>query len=43
MKDCSIESGAWKWAAMQFIGLTILAYILTFIVYQAGTFIKAMF
>jgi len=30
------ESGAWKWAALQFFGLTALAYILTLILYQTG-------
>lgn len=33
------ESGAWKWAAMQYFGLTALAYILTLVVYQAGRLI----
>jgi len=31
------ESGSWKWAAAQLIGLTLLAYLLTLVVYQAGT------
>ena len=31
------ETGSWKWALFQVVGLTILAYIVTFIVYQAGT------
>lgn len=30
------ESGKWKWAAIQFFGLTILAFIITTIVYQVG-------
>ena len=30
------ESGAWKWAALQYFGLTALAYALTLVVYQAG-------
>ncbi|MEN8126890.1 MAG: ferrous iron transport protein B [Planctomycetota bacterium] len=30
------ESGAWKWAAFQYFGLTALAYILTLAVYQTG-------
>jgi ferrous iron transport protein B len=30
------ESGSWKWAAAQLIGLTLLAYLLTFVVYQVG-------
>jgi ferrous iron transport protein B len=31
------ESGSWRWAAAQLIGLTLLAYALTFMVFQAGT------
>lgn len=31
-----IETGAWKWAILQFAGLTALAYVITLIVYQAG-------
>lgn len=34
------ESGSWKWAAAQFFGLTIVGYILTFLVYQIGTLLK---
>lgn len=30
------ESGSWKWAAGQFVGLTVLAYIVSFLVYQTG-------
>ena len=30
------ESGAWRWAALQYFGLTALAYVITLIVYQAG-------
>jgi ferrous iron transport protein B len=30
------ESGAWKWAALQYFGLTVLAYIITLAVYQTG-------
>jgi ferrous iron transport protein B len=30
------EAGGWKWVALQYFGLTALAYILTLIVYQAG-------
>ena len=33
------ESGAWKWAAFQYFGLTALAYILTLVVYQTGQLI----
>lgn len=32
------ESGSWKWALFQLGGLTVLAYLLTFVVYQAGSF-----
>jgi ferrous iron transport protein B len=30
------ETGSWKWAALQLAGLTILAYLVTMIVFQAG-------
>jgi ferrous iron transport protein B len=30
------ETGAWKWTILQFAGLTVLAYTITFIVYQIG-------
>jgi len=30
------ESGSWKWAFLQFGGLTVLAYVLTAMVYQVG-------
>ncbi len=30
------ESGSWRWAALQFWGLTVLAWILTTLVYQGG-------
>ena len=33
------ESGAWRWAALQYFGLTALAYIITLVVYQAGRLI----
>lgn len=33
------ESGAWRWAALQYFGLTALAYVITLIVYQAGRFL----
>jgi ferrous iron transport protein B len=32
------ESGSWKWALFQLGGLTLLAYALTAVVYQAGSF-----
>ena len=31
------ETNSWGWALFQFAALTILAYIITFIVYQVGT------
>ncbi len=30
------ESGSWKWPALQFFGLTAIAYLLAFVVYQGG-------
>lgn len=30
------ESGAWKWAIFQYLGLTVLAYVVTLMVYQTG-------
>ena len=33
------ESGGWLWAAVQFFGLTALAYAITFVVYQTGRLI----
>lgn len=33
------ESGAWRWAALQYFGLTALAYVITLAVYQAGRLI----
>jgi len=33
------ESGSWKWALLQFGGLTGVAYVLSFIVYQVGSLI----
>jgi ferrous iron transport protein B len=30
------ETNSWWWALFQFLGLTVLAYIVTFIVYQVG-------
>jgi ferrous iron transport protein B len=31
------ESGSWRWALFQFFALTIIAYVLTFLVYQIGS------
>jgi ferrous iron transport protein B len=36
------ESGSWKWALMQLFGLTALAYVLTFVVYQVGRLVLAV-
>jgi ferrous iron transport protein B len=33
------ESGSWRWALLQFWGLTVLAWLLTTLVYQAGRLI----
>ena len=30
------ESNSWKWAFFQFFGMTVVAYIITFIIYQVG-------
>lgn len=30
------ESGSWKWALLQFGGLTVLAYLISLLVYQVG-------
>lgn len=32
------ETGSWRWAVFQFVSLTVLAYVLTLIVYQIGSF-----
>ncbi len=34
------ESGSWKWPVFQLIGLTVLAYTITFSVYQIGRFFE---
>jgi len=31
------ESGSWRWALFQFFALTVIAYVLTFVVYQIGS------
>ncbi len=33
------ETGSWRWALFQIAGLTLLAYIITCVVYQVGTLI----
>ena len=35
-----LESGSWRWALLQFGGLTVLAYILTVLVFQVGTVLE---
>ena len=34
------ESGAWRWAVLQWGGLTLLAYVITLIVYQVGSLLS---
>ena len=34
---CRRETGSWSWSLMQFFGLTVMAYIITVIVYQVGS------
>jgi ferrous iron transport protein B len=34
------ESGSWGWAAFQFFGLTVLAWIVTVLVFQIGTLLN---
>ena len=36
------ETSSWFWAAFQFVSLTVLAYIITFAVYQIGSLIMAL-
>jgi len=36
------ETGSWLWAAFQFVSLTVLAYIITFAVYQIGSLFMAL-
>ena len=31
------ESNSWKWALFQLGGLTVMAYVLTMLVFQAGS------
>ena len=31
------ESGQWRWALLQLVGLTVLAFVVTVVVYQVGT------
>lgn len=37
------EAGTWKWAAFQYLGLTVLAYGVTLVVYQTGTLLMRVF
>jgi len=34
------EAGGWRWALLQFGGLTTVAYVLTLLVYQVGTVLQ---
>jgi ferrous iron transport protein B len=34
------ETGSWGWAAFQFLGLTVLGYVVTLIVYQMGSLLS---
>jgi ferrous iron transport protein B len=36
------EAGSWFWAAFQFVSLTVLAYTITFAVYQIGSLVIAL-
>ena len=36
------ESGSWKWSVLQLGGLTLLAYVITFAVFQVGKLISAI-
>ena len=33
------ETNSWRWAIFQFFGLTALAYVVTFVAYQVGSFL----
>ena len=33
------ETNSWRWALFQYVSLTVLAYVITLIVYQVGSFI----
>ncbi len=35
------ESGSWRWAALQLVGLTLLAYVITLVVFQVGSLLGA--
>jgi ferrous iron transport protein B len=36
------ETGSWKWAVFQFVSLTVLAYIVTLIVFQLGSVVSGV-
>jgi ferrous iron transport protein B len=36
------ETGAWRWAVLQVVGLTLLAYLITLAVYQGGRLAPAL-
>jgi len=33
------ESGGWKWPMLQFFGLTVIAYLVSLVVYQVGSLV----
>ena len=35
-----MESGSWRWALLQFGGLTAIAYVITLVVYQVGSLLS---
>ena len=37
------ESGKWRWALLQFFGLTAMAYIVTLCVFQIGNLLQTLF
>jgi ferrous iron transport protein B len=37
------ESGTWRWAVFQYLGLTVLAYIITLATYQTGILLTHVF
>ena len=38
---CRRETGSWRWSLFQFTGLTVMAYVITLVVYQVGSLITA--
>jgi ferrous iron transport protein B len=37
------ETDSWGWAMFQLGGLTVLAYLMTLVVFQTGIFVKNLF